>query len=339
MSYKGIMRRAGITVDAQGNINPSAALYAAGGIPLIGTVFGRAYYVDYRNGDDTNVGTRRNKAFETYGAAVAAVTSNNNDVIFIDGDSTVVEAAMVTLSKNRVHTVGINGPAGHYGAGAKISCALAAGATNIATVKNTGVRNTFSNVKFINENTVAEGLYAFIDGGEYVRFFNCEFYKGTDLDETGAADFVMNGDSPMFYDCTFGSSANLLTGTIIRPNILMTKGLAGAGKVARDVRMENCILWRRSSHVNNRFVYGANADDLQRFMVMKECEFLNAKNATAVPAQNVAFGSSLSVGEVLLLNCSSLNAATAMSTTTGVFIQGYTPDATGAAAGISIQTA
>ena len=335
MSWKGILRRAGITVDSSGRIDPSAALYTAGGIPLVGTVFGDAYYVDYRNGSDDNSGTRRDKAFKTYSKAVASVTTNNNDVIFIDGDSTVVETAMVTLSKNRVHTVGINGPCGHYGAGAKISCALASGATNITTVLNTGVRNTFTGVKFMNENTVDEGLYGFVEGGEYSRFFGCEFYKGTDLDITGAADLVLNGDSPMFYNCTIGSSANLISGATIRANILLTQAIAGAGKVTRDAYFENCILWRRSSNVANRFVYGAAATDLERFMIMKNCLFANAKNATAVPAQNVAFGASLTVGEVLLWDCAALNAATAMSTTTGVFVLGSVPAA--ATTGIAVQ--
>ena len=155
---------------------------------------------------------------------------------------------------------------------------------------------------------------------------------------TGAAELVANGDSSMFYNCTIGSSANAISGAIVRANVLFTNGIV-AGKVARDNWFEGCILWRRSSNVANRFVYGANAADIQRFCVFKSCFFGNAKNASAVPAQNVAFGSSLTVGEVLLWDCVALNAATAMSTTTGVFVQGYTPDATGAAAGIAIQAA
>jgi hypothetical protein len=245
---------------------------------------------------------------------------------------------MITWAKNRIHVIGVNGYPGHYGAGAKVSLGVTTAATDLGVLEVTGVRNTFSNIKFMSSNTKDESLYAVIDAGEYTRYFNCEFYKGTDLDVTGAADLVANGDSSMFYNCTIGSSANAISGAIVRANILFTKGIV-AGKVARDNYFENCILWRRSSNVANRFVYGANATDIERFCVFKNCLFANAKNAAAVPAQNVAFGSTLTVGEVLLWDCASMNAATAMSTTTGVFIQGYTPDATGAAAGIAIQTA
>jgi len=335
--WKGDLMKAGIASDGT-NIDVMGNLSVLG-VPIVGTVFGNAYFVDYRNGADTNNGLSRDKAFKTLSAAVDAATTNNNDVIFIDGDSTVVETSMLTISKNRLHIVGCNGLQGHYGAGAKVSSTVTAGATNIATVKNTGVRNSFYGIKFINSSTVTEGIYAFVEGGEYTRFFNCEFYKETDLDQTGAADFVANGDSMMMYNCTIGSSANAISGAIIRANVLFTKAIAGAGKVARDNWFENCILWRRSSNVANRFVYGANATDIERFCVFKNCLFGNAKNASAVPAQNVAFGASLTVGEVLLWDCVSMNAATAMSTTTGVFVQGYTPDATGAAAGIPFQAA
>ena len=118
MSWKGIMRKAGLTIDNNGNVDFEGYLKFAGS-PIATLPFGDQYNVDYRNGDDDNRGRHRGKAFKTYGAAVDATTTNNNDVIFIDGDSTVVETAMVDLTKSRVHTVGVNGPYGHYGQGRK----------------------------------------------------------------------------------------------------------------------------------------------------------------------------------------------------------------------------
>ncbi len=340
MSWRGIARKMGLVSDGA-NVDVQGLLTASGGTPIIGVPFGTAYFVDYRNGVDTNDGLARDKAFKTLSAAVAAVTTNNNDIIFIDGDSTVVETAMVTLSKNRVHIVGVNGtpnPMG-FGAAAKVQCAASATASNIAVFKNTGVRNTFTNIKFDSALTVAQGLYSVVEGGEYARYFNCEIYKSTDLDATGAAELVCNGDSPSFIGCTIGSSANAISGAIIRANVLFTKGLAGSGKVARDAYFERCMIWRRSSNTTNRFVYGANADDIERSCIFKSCVFWNAKNASATPAQNVAFGSSLTTGEVLLWDCAAQNCGTAMSTTTGVFVLGYTPVAGGDVNFISIQGA
>ena len=60
----------------------------------------------------------------------------------------------------------------------------------------------------MNSNTVAEGLYAWAEGGEFTRMFNMELYKSTDLDDAGAAELLHNGDSLMVYNSTIGSSAN-----------------------------------------------------------------------------------------------------------------------------------
>jgi len=130
---------------------------------------------------------------------------------------------MITWAKNRIHVVGLNGPAGHFGQGSKVQIGVTDAATDIALLQVTGVRNTFSNVKFISNNTKAESLYGVVEAGEYTRYFNCEFYKSTDLDDAGASELLLNGDTAMFYNCTIGSTANI-TGDI-RANVLCTNVL------------------------------------------------------------------------------------------------------------------
>lgn len=282
---------------------------------------GDLWYVDYRNGNDSNGGQSWSDAFKTYSKAIASVTSNNNDIILIDGDSTVVETAMVSITKNRVHTIGINGMLGHYGQGAKISCTLSAGATNIATVQNTGVRNTFTGIKFMNANTVAEGLYAFAEGGEFSRFFNCEFYKSTDLDDAGAAELLHNGDSAMFYDCTFGSSANE-TGNI-RANVLVTATLSG--KKCRDTYFENCIFLSKADDTDKVMVYGANATDVERLFLMKDCTFFNNPLSSGTPAHAVGFGAAQTQGAVILKNCTSVDCTVMAEAAVGIYVDGAVP--------------
>lgn len=291
---------------------------------------GVTYYVDYRNGADGNDGLTWETAFKTYSRAVTAVTSNNNDVIMIDGDSTVAETAMVTISKNRVHTIGWNGPAGHYGQGAKISIGVTTAATDIACIKNTGVRNTFSNIKVISNNTVAEGLYAFAEGGEFSRFFNCEFYKSTDLDDAGASEFLHNGDSAMFYDCTFGSSANE-TGNI-RANVLVTATLSG--KKCRDTYFENCIFLSKADDTDKVMVYGANATDVERMFLMKDCTFFNNPLSAGTPAHAVGFGAAQTQGAVILKNCTSVDCTVMAQAAVGIYVDGAVP--TFATSGVSV---
>lgn len=282
---------------------------------------GDIYYVDYRNGADGNDGLTWDTALRTYSEAISRVTSNNNDVILIDGDSTVVETAMVTISKNRVHTIGINGMLGHYGQGAKISVGVTTAATDIATIKNTGVRNTFIGIKVINENTVAEGLYGWAEGGEFTRFHNCEFYKSTDLDDAGASEFLHNGDSAMFYDCTFGSSANI-TGNI-RANVLVTATLSG--KKCRDTYFENCIFLAKADDTDKVMVYGANATDVERLFLMKDCTFFNNPLSAGTPAHAVGFAAAQTEGAVILKNCTSVDCTVMAEAAVGIYVDGAVP--------------
>lgn len=320
--WKGDLMKAGISSDGQ-NIDIFGGKLTIAGTPVVGSVFGDAYFVDYRNGDDDHNGKTRNKALKTLSAAISLCSSNNNDVIFIDGDSTVVESAMVELTKNRVHIVGCNGPLGHYGAGAKVSCALAEGATNIATFKNTGVRNTFTGVKFINANTVAEGLYSVVEAGEYARYFGCEFYKSTDLDETAAAELLHNGDSAMFYNCTIGSTANIVADNKIRPCVLLTATISG--KKCRDSYFENCLLLRKAGGTEAQFVYGANATDVERMLMFNRCTFLNNPLSAATPAHAVGFGAAQTQGAVFLKDCSSVDCTVMAESGVGIYVDGAVP--------------
>ncbi len=120
------------------------------GVPVMGaglpSTFGQVWFVDYRNGSDDNNGKSTDRAFKTLSKAYDKAVTNRNDVIAIDGDSTVAEDSMITWAKNRIHVVGLNGPAGHFGQGAKVQIGITTAATDIALLKVTGVRNTFSNV-------------------------------------------------------------------------------------------------------------------------------------------------------------------------------------------------
>ena len=81
-----------LVIDADGNFRPNS-------------IWGQTFFVDYRNGVDTNNGLNKSSALKTYSAALGKVTSNNNDLIVIDGDSTVTETAMVANTKNRFNVL------------------------------------------------------------------------------------------------------------------------------------------------------------------------------------------------------------------------------------------
>ena len=309
------------------------------GVPMVGGMpqgLTEVFFVDYGAGSD-GVNVKSNslsRPFKTIAKAYSVITSNKNQGIALIGNTTHSLTEMLDFSKNRSHLFGFDPGGRAYGQNAKVSLGVTTAATDIGTVQNTGVRNSFRNIKFINNNTVAEGIYCFVEAGEYAVIDGCEIYKSTNMDVTGAADLVMNGDSAQVLSSTIGSLATARSGAVIRPNVLMTKGIV-SGKVARDVYFENCKLWINASNAANRFIYGANATDVERIMELKGCSFINNGASSATPGQNVAFGSALTVGSVLLNDCISVNAATAMSTTTGVFVSGAVPAAD--TSGIALQ--
>lgn len=279
----------------------------------------------FREDADGNV-----RFFTSLSAANDATESNNNDIIILDNNSTHTLTEMLTVSNNRVHFFGLEHLMGirrRNGQRAKVSLGVTTAATDIGTIKVTGVGCSFHGIKFINENTVDQGIYCFVDAGEYTFVENCEIYKSTDLDVTGAAELVANGDSSHYKDCWIGSTANAIVGAIIRPCVLVTREII-AGKVARDVTFEGCVFARKCGNTGNFMVYGANASDVERLMWFKNCLFYNNLLAAADPAQAVGFGSSLTEGSVVLQGCATVS-CTKPSTTTGVFVADAASNAAG----------
>ena len=305
----------------------------------LGSIFGDVWFVDYRNGSDSNDGKSPDKAFKTLSQAYSSATSNNNDAIFIDGDSAVVETSMITWSKNRIHVFGCNGPAPIMGrgAGARVSIGVTTNTADIALLKVTGVRNSFTGIKFDSGNSLTEAVYCVADGGEYTRWHNCEFYKSTHLTTALAAEVLCNGDSSEFYRCTFGDLVNARGGSSKpRANVLVSREQI-TGKVARDVYFEQCRFLQKALHGDTNFVYGAGATDVERSMNFVNCIFENAILATATIADGITFGGAQTEGNVLLVNPTGVNVTAFAEANHNVFVQGAVP--TAATTGIAVEVA
>ena len=303
----------------------------AGGIPA---TKGNVYFVDYGNGSDGNTGKSPTRAFQTLSKANDAVTTNNDDVICLIGNSAHVLTEMLTVSKNRVHFVGVDGTWGRfYGQNAKVEIGVTTATTDVAAVKNTGIRNSFHNIKFISNNTLTQALYTFADAGEYALFSSCEFYKSTHLNGNLAAEFVANGDSSQLVNCTFGSLADETVGAVIRPCVLTTGGTIAGAKL-RDNSFSNCNFWRKAGATNARMVYGGAATDVERLLLFKNCSFISNKLGAATPAAAVTFAAAQTEGTVLLQDCCSVDCTIMATAAVGIYVAGAVP--TFATTGVSV---
>lgn len=144
--------------------------------------------------------------FATVAAAYDAAESNNNDVILLDGQSVHTVTEMLTVAKNRVHFVGMDGGNRLSYQGARIYMGVTGVTTDLAPVLVTGNRNTFRNIKFENASTTNQSLYGFIDNGEGTFIENCSFVKTAGLDDANHAHFWMAGDSLNMKNVVIGQS-------------------------------------------------------------------------------------------------------------------------------------
>jgi hypothetical protein len=306
-------------------------LFQWGGVPVASPysgVFGTHYFVDYRNGSDTdNNGKTPSKAFKTLSKAYDTATSNNNDVIHIDGDSTVAETSMITWSKNRIHVFGDNGPLPIYGqgAGAKVSMGVTTAAGDTATIRVTGVRNTFNGIKFINNNTLATCLHCVEEAGEYNRYNNCEIYKSTLLTTDLTAELLMNGDSSTFTSCTIGSLVDERGAAgKERPCVKLDRETV-TGKVCRDGVFVDCRFLHKAAHVDACFVYGKNATDVERSLIFVRPIMFNCVLATADPANAINFAAAQTAGDVLVIDPAYVNTTIIGGASLNIYVTGAVP--------------
>lgn len=289
------------------------------GVPMVGgglpATFGTYYFVSSDVGSDYNDGLSRDKPFATIDKAVDSVTTNKDDVIVLSTNAVHQLTEMLTISKNRVHFIG-DTFGRMYGQRARINYADGIATADAFAVQNTGVGNTFTGIKFLNANTDAQVVATFGEGGEYTVFRNCEFYNSTNLTSDTVAELVCNGDSAQFFDCTFGSLVDAVSGDKIRPCILLTRETI-TGKVARDVFFHNCRFWKKAGGTATAFIRGTTATDVERIMEFHDCQFV-ANMLGATPAVAISLGASLTAGHIALTGDTCGYDVTKLATATGV---------------------
>jgi len=312
------------------------------GMPMMGGLpsgLTKVYFVDYGNGSD-GVGEKSNsvdRPFKTIDKALGLITTNKNEGIALMGSSTHTLTEMLTVSKSRTHIFGYDPGGRSFGQNAKVSLGVTGVATNIATILNTGTRNSFSNIKVINSDTVAQGLYAFAEGGEYTVFDSVEFYKDSLLTTAAAGEVLCNGDSAQFYNCTFGDLVNARGGSSKpRANVILTRETI-TGKVARDCEFHDCKFLQKALHADTNFVYGSGTTDVERRLLMVNPIFWNCVLASATIADGITFGGAVTTGDVLLVNPTGINVTAFAEASQNVYVTGAVP--TAATTGIAVEVA
>lgn len=262
----------------------------------------------------------RVRFFTSLAEAYDATESNNNDVILLDGNSSHQLTSMLTVSKSRLHFVGMDWLLGikrRYGQSSKINYADGVATADPFMIKNTGVRNSFRGIKFINNNTDAQVVATVWEGGEYAYYENCEFYNSTNLGSDTVAELVLGGDSPTFKNCLFGSLADAVSGNKVRPAVLVDGSVVGTVNTSRDVLFDGCRFWKNAGGTTTAMVSIAADGDIERGMEFHDCQFL-ANVLGAVPAVAIA-SPTLTNARVILTGDTCASECTKIATATGIF--------------------
>lgn len=239
------------------------------------------------------------RLFTTYEAAYAAAITNSNDVILLGANGSHNVSDTIAWSKNRIHTVGLDGGYRHSDQGSKIVMPDAVPASGGAVIKITGIRNDWRNVKIINNNSRGAALYGVIFGGEGTMMKNCSIMHLSHLADNKAADVVMGEDSGTFIDCEFGFDTLAQTDT--RTTMLFDSTIAGAR--AKDNYFKDCTFKSCNTRGTQHFITVADGNSVLFTNFFDNCGFLSSTaNGGAVATDAVLSNSSLADGQLLFRN-------------------------------------
>jgi len=258
-------------------------------------------------------------------------TSNNNDIILLDGDGTHTVASGITWSKNRVNVMGMDGGDRLIQQGAKIQLATNTVDTT-ATITVSGIRNSFRNLKIMNSGTHANSVAAVIgNGDEGTLWKNCTFQKLSDLGETAVSDFECRSDSSSFIDCEFGFSTLVITAA--RRSLWFK---ASGATRAKDCRWRNCRFVVCSSSATYNFIDVDTTASLAFSTIFDNCIFEAVLTSTGSAITNaVQSVSGLVEGQMSFINPAAFHCTNFCDTVTDqVHIIGPVP--TGATTGLAV---
>lgn len=271
---------------------------------------------------DTNGQVR---VFTSLSDAYNATTTNNNDVILLDAHTSHKVTSMLTVSKNKVHFVGMEGTDRLTNQRAMISNSGTGAATDVAMIKVTGSGVTFRNISFKNNWTVAQNLYSvWLLGASNSYFQNCTIQNlgSAHLTNASAAMLAIDGsEDSEFVKCTIGADTVLVT-AVANHVCLIT------GAVTRTT-FRDCMFRNFTNKTTGVMVaiVGNGVNNLQLF---RNCAFLNRVNGGATAAVAVSADGTTAGDVVFDVNTFAAGVtdfATAAVGNTGMFIASPVPTA------------
>ena len=205
--------------------------------------------------------------YTTLEAAYADATSNADDIILLAGGSSHTLVAGIAWTKSRVHVIGMDGGYRLTDQGAKISSSATDTTGYLLNV--TGTRNSFINLKLIQNSTNAAALNVLITSGEGNVYKNCSFIFGvaTNLGGPTAQEVSIGEDSGTFINCQFGADTLLTSGA---RQVMLVKSV---GTEMKSCYFVDCDFKISSSSATATFIRLNAITDILFTNLFKNCTF------------------------------------------------------------------
>ncbi len=291
---------------------------------------GNVFYVDPVNGLDGNTGQLPTSAVQTIAAGYALMTSGNNDVLVLIGNGAASGSARITSftwAKNACHLIGVCAPSA-VSQRARIAFPTTSGLTVTAaffTVSGNGC--LFQNLSFFQgagagQTGIAAAICLTVTGSRNA-FVNCDIEgmgDATSATSSTSRNVLISagGQENYFGHCNIGLD------TVIRTNANASVEVSGG---APRNSFEHCTFPIWSSDGLQYFFLASAAAALDRWVLFKGCNFINAITATGGTAIAQAFKVAAGNGIVAFDSTSGLFGVTAIgdSTTKGLtYVSGGT---------------
>lgn len=245
------------------------------------------------------------KVYNEVADAYSAAVTNRDDVIKISGYSAHALTGMLTVSKSRVHFEGMGGVEGRKNSqAARIELATAV-ATNVAVIRNTGTRNTYRNLKIVQNGTDTAQTSAMIDEGEGTFAEYCNMQVNT-IVSTVAQALLFAGDTCHYKDCQIGTATVYRTAASGNSMLIAVSN----GAYPRYSYFENCTFISYSSQTTTACI---RCTAIIGWIKFENCALINAlkgDGATAGGAMAEAVVMAATSGYLMFDNrCTSFNAA------------------------------
>ena len=289
--------------------------------------FTKRWFVDPVNGSDGNEGKSISNAKKTFAAGYAKCTENKNEALYIvGGASALAQTAILSLSKDYTHIIGLAAP---IATGGRVRF------TNSITTATTGefvsdtVGSIYANLHFqYGELSATAGdIVGFGLNGERNYFENCHFQGPIDATIGAAAGQTMlkitGVQDNKFKKCSFGQRTILntsSTGSVIW----------FAGSNVSNNEFEECEILSYNNNTGASFVkFSNNAMPDSGYTLFRRCNFLTTVSNNMADA--ILFLTA-GHGSVFLDYCTLMGAGLTKWTTNfaaNVFVTGPASSATG----------